>query len=385
MLLYVHVPFCVRKCGYCAFHSGPYVAADADRYVNLVLQEMTAQQAGCLDLGVDTVYFGGGTPSLLTPGQIGRILEQTAQLFRIAADAEITLEANPESILRPGKLSELRALGVNRLSLGVQSLHDDLLRGLGRPHDRRQALLAMDAAHAAGFSNLSLDLMWGLPGQTPSMWLDDLGQCAERAQHLSCYGLTLEEGTPLTGAVRAGRLALPDEEDGALMYGQGLELLESQGFVQYEVSNFARPGQESRHNMGYWRGSTYLGLGPAAVSTMHGRRWTNPATLDAYADMVEHGGTCVDTELLSPEVLARERIMLALRTRDGLDLERFQAMAEPHAAGLRAAVEQLCSGGLARQDAGHLHLTGSGMLVSNSIIELVLDLLDSGHGTTGNL
>lgn len=335
---------------------------------------------------LDTVYFGGGTPSLLEPAQIGAVLDAAARCFVLTKGVEITVEANPESALRKGFLDGLRVLGVNRLSLGVQSLQDDLLAMLGRIHDSAQARRAARAILDAGIENLSLDLIWGLPGQDLSRWMRDLAAAASlEPTHLSCYGLTLEEGTALTGRVETGALALPGEEDCVRMYLMGAEYLESQGFRHYEVSNFATPGRESRHNSGYWAGQDYLGLGPSAVSTRGDRRWTNPADLGGYTALIAQGGKR-DVEILSEEVRRRETVMLTLRTFGGLDLEQLKAMVgNDFPPGFRPAVERLRSSGLVRLDSGHLYLTRAGMLVSNSIIELVLDHLDRVHDDTGNL
>jgi oxygen-independent coproporphyrinogen-3 oxidase len=383
MLLYVHVPFCVRKCGYCAFHSGPFSAPEAERYVGLVLNELDCRAKALGRRTVETVYIGGGTPSLLTPAQIGAILEGAASRFDLEAGAEITLEANPESALKTGFLGEVRTLGVNRLSLGVQSLRDDLLATLGRSHDAARARLAARSAREAGFSNLSLDMIWGLPGQDVSAWLEDLaGIVALAPEHVSCYGLSLEEGAPLAESVVAGRLSLPDEEEGARMYLEGSAYLESQGYGHYEISNYARPGRESRHNRGYWSGRDYLGLGPAAVSTLDGRRWANPAGLDEYARTVAAGVEREGTEALTADVRRQEMVMLALRTRDGLDLQEFMAATGIEFPRRDPAVERLRSSGLVRLGAGRLQLTREGMLVSNSVIELVLGVLDRTPATT---
>jgi oxygen-independent coproporphyrinogen-3 oxidase len=386
MLLYVHVPFCTRKCGYCAFHSGRFSREAATEYMQSVLREMQDQARILGPVRLDTVYFGGGTPSLLEPAQIGAVLDAAARCFVLTTGAEITVEANPESALRKGFLDGLRLLGVNRLSLGVQSLHDDLLAMLGRIHDSDQARSAARAARDAGFENLSLDLIWGLPGQDLTRWMQDLAEAVDlEPTHMSCYGLTLEEGTTLTQLVDSGTLVLPDEEEGARMFLMGAEYLESRGFRHYEVSNFAIPGRESRHNSGYWAGRDYLGLGPSAVSTQGHRRWANPADLGAYTTLIVQGGKR-DVEILSEDIRLRETIMLALRTSTGLDLEQLKAMAgNDFPPGFRPAVERLRSSGLVRLDSGHLFLTRAGMLVSNSIIELVLDLLDRVHEDTGNL
>ncbi len=383
MLLYVHVPFCVRKCGYCAFHSGPFSRDAAQFYVRQVLQEMSDWGRILGRVQVESVYFGGGTPSLLEEGQIAALLQAVDAGFTLSAGAEITLEANPDSVLKDGFLSGVRGLGVNRLSLGVQSLQDDLLAMLGRPHDSGQARRAVRAAREAGFSNLSLDLIWGLPGQTPRRWLDDLRAAVELApEHVSCYGLSLEEGTPLTRQVEEEALILPDEESGARMYLDGSEFLESSGYAHYEISSYARPGRESRHNQGYWAGDEYLGLGPAAVSTIKDRRWSNPAGLKDYAAAVAKGSERCEVEVLSARTRLQEMVMLSLRTREGLDLEKFKATTGAEFPWRHPAVEQLRSSGLACLRAGHLQLTRKGMLVSNSVIEMVLGILDRMHADT---
>ena len=377
MLLYVHVPFCVRKCGYCAFHSGPFSEAAAAEFIDLAVRELRAWADKLGAVSVETVYFGGGTPSLLRPDQIGTVLDAAMDLFHLEEGAEITLEANPESVLRDDFLTKVRALGVNRLSLGVQSLKDELLAMLGRPHDSALALRAARAASEAGFENLNLDMIWGIPGQDAALWLEDLAGIVGLAPgHLSCYGLSLEVGAPLTAAVQAGRAALPDEEECARMYLEGSAFLESCGYGHYEISNHALPGRESRHNTGYWEGREYLGIGPAAVSTMDGRRWTNPSDLFEYARAVTAGCVREGTERLTPDVRRDEMVMLALRMRDGLDLDKFKAATGNEFPRRDPAVERLRSSGLVRLDAGRLQLTREGMLVSNSVIELVLGILD---------
>ncbi|MGE4441161.1 MAG: radical SAM family heme chaperone HemW [Desulfomicrobium sp.] len=383
MLLYVHVPFCVRKCGYCAFHSGPFSRDAARFYVRQVLREMADWGRVLGRVPVESVYFGGGTPSLLEAGQIAALLEAADSAFSLSAGVEITLEANPDSALEDGFLGSVRGLGVNRLSLGVQSLRDDALIMLGRPHDGSQARLAAHAAREAGFLNLSLDLIWGLPGQNVERWLDDLRGAVELApEHISCYGLSLEDGVPLTRQVEEGALALPDEESAARMYLDGSEFLESCGYAHYEISNYARPGRESRHNRGYWAGNEYLGLGPAAVSTIKDRRWSNPTGLKDYAAAVAKGSMRCEVEVLSARTRLQEMVMLSLRTREGLDLEKFKATTGTEFPWRHPAVEQLRSSGLACLRAGHLQLTRKGMLVSNSVIEMVLGILDRMHADT---
>lgn len=378
MLLYIHVPFCVRKCTYCAFHSVTFQSEDALRYTALVALELNMRMARRAPARVNSVFFGGGTPSILELGQVEEILRTVRARCVVTDDAEITLEANPESVTRPGFLPGLRRLGVNRLSLGVQSFQDELLRMLGRPHGAAEAVDAVRAARAARFDNLSLDLIWGLPGQTQESWRADLLQAAALGpEHLSCYGLSLEDGAPLASRVARGELALPDEDESARMYMQGSEFLEARGYAQYEISNYARPGRESRHNFGYWTSEDYIGLGPSAVSTLDSRRSTNPADLDEYARWVAAGCAGMNVEQLSERTLGQEMVMLSLRTRQGLDLECFKVRTgHDFLRFTRPSVEQLCSKGLAGLRSGHFHLTRKGMLLSNSIIGLLLELMD---------
>lgn len=378
MLLYIHTPFCVRKCAYCAFYSELYRSDQADLYVARVVEEMAVRAGRLASSRLTSVYFGGGTPSVLSLHQLGAILERVSRHFVLVDGVEITLEANPESALRPGFLAGLPGLGVNRLSLGVQSFQDELLRMLGRPHSGQEAEQAITAAHAAGLTNISLDLIWGLPSQTEAGWLDDLRRAvALGPEHLSCYGLSLEEGTGLAARVAQGELVLPDEDVGADMYLRGSEFLESCGYAHYEISNYARPGRESRHNAGYWAQDEYLGLGPSAVSTCGARRWTNPADLSEYVRCVAAGCPEMNMEKLSARVRGQELVMLSLRTSRGLDLERFKARTgHDFLQFTRPSVEHLCSRGLARLRSGHLQLTRKGMLLSNSIIGMLLDYMD---------
>ncbi|MDO9631886.1 MAG: radical SAM family heme chaperone HemW, partial [Humidesulfovibrio sp.] len=261
--LYIHVPFCRSKCGYCAFFSEPLREGALDAYLLLLLDEMALWAERLGRLTVPTVFFGGGTPSLLQPEHLARIMEAVRQHFDLAPDAEISMEANPESA-SPDFLRAARALGVNRLSLGVQSFRDEELALLGRPHTARQAAETLARARAAGFTNLGLDLIWGLPGQREGQWLESLRRAVELApEHLSCYGLTLEPGTPLADAPEEQR-QLPPERELAHMYVHTGELLEDAGYMQYEISNYAHLGLACRHNQACWEGRDYLGLGPAA-------------------------------------------------------------------------------------------------------------------------
>jgi oxygen-independent coproporphyrinogen-3 oxidase len=378
VLLYIHVPFCRRRCRYCAFASLPLEGAAGHReisaYLATLLGEMTLWGERLGRARVETLFFGGGTPSLLPPEALAGILERARSVFALEAAAEITLEANPESALAPGWLYGLRKTGVNRLSLGVQSLEDDVLRMLGRAHSAREAAQACDLARDAGIANLSLDFMWGLPGQgsgqSQMQWLRQLRQAvALQPDHISAYGLTLEEGTPLAEACADGRLTLPLEREQASQYLAGADFLESQGFMQYEISNFARMGFACRHNLGYWEGREYLGLGPSATSTLAGRRWTNPADPAAWRKAVRSGSPDAGAEELDLPTRLRELLLLRLRLNKGLRLQEWKALTgRSFLKDYASLIFPLQQNGLAATRRGAFRLTRSGMLVSDTIL-----------------
>ena len=254
MLLYIHVPFCRAKCRYCAFYSVPLPGADALRaYTETLLSEIALWGDRLGKTPVETIFFGGGTPSIVPPNVLGAILDRIHKAFDVAPGAETSMEANPESFLAFGYAYEVAALGFNRLSLGVQSLDEASLAALGRPHGKREAQMAYEMARAANFKSVSLDLIWGLPGQRRRNWMRELAEAVTmQPDHLSCYGLTLEEGTPMHEAHAAGRIELPEEKEQAAMYVEGAEYLETAGYLQYEISNFSRMGFQCRHHVGYW-------------------------------------------------------------------------------------------------------------------------------------
>ncbi len=375
MLLYIHVPFCRSRCRYCAFHSRAIGAgAVPAAYVPALLEELAwwAQSAPSPRGGrrITSVFFGGGTPSLLEPRDIGAVIETADRLIGIERGAEITMEGNPESLRDGGRNAGYAACGVNRFSMGVQSMHDGDLRRLGRVHTAAQAADAAAALRAAGDAALSMDLMWGLPGQDTAAWLDSLRRTLDLGpDHLSCYALTLEEGTDMARTRWAGALALPDEDECARMYLEGCALMESCGIAQYEISNFAAPGRRCRHNMGYWQGLDYVGIGPAAVSTVGGRRVEHPADFDLWREQVRHGRVMDDAELLSARDRLLETVMLRLRTTDGLPLALYREacghdFADDHA----GLVPDLAAAGLLVLGPDRVRLTRRGLLVSNDIV-----------------
>ena len=359
--LYLHIPYCRSKCRYCDFYSRGGCRDVPDAYIDALLAALRRfkEEPGPFRLAGDarpaSVYFGGGTPGLLAPGQVGRIL----QAARPLPGAEITLEANPDS-LTPGLLAGWRAAGVNRLSLGVQTARDDSLARLGRRHTAAQSRAALAMARAAGFENISGDIMLALPGYTNAEFDETLALLAEGgAQHISAYLLKIEPGTAFAARPPAG---LPGEDEAAEFYLYAAEQLQKAGFAQYEISNFARPGQEGRHNLVYWNCGDYLGLGPAAHSCLGGRRFYWPADTAAFlagrAQPVPDG-SCG----------AEDYIMLRLRLCAGLDLVPLkEEYGKEFTAKQIQFVKKCCEAGYARFNGRLLALTPRGMLIQNSIL-----------------
>ncbi len=377
MLLYIHVPFCRSKCHYCAFHSlplgkgvQPLHSEDFRNYVDTLLLELSVWGDMYAKTSVSSIFFGGGTPSLLPAKAISLIIERVAKYFNITENVEISLEANPESLRKPDTVRDFVKAGVNRLSIGLQSLDEEYLHMLGRSHKLRDSLYAVMQARDAGINNINVDLMWGLPGQGVRHWLNTLREVTRmKPQHISAYGLTLEEGTKLERDYTKGTIALPPEKDQSVMFMEGAQLLEEQGYLHYEISNFARMGFQCRHNLGYWEGDDYLGLGPSATSTVQGKRWTNPYDLPAWTSKVHEQNLDADATILTPRDRVLELVMLRLRTARGLRFKAYRALTgrnfmKDH----KVLIEALHENGLIRIRNGYLRLTRSGMLVSNSIL-----------------
>ena len=384
MLVYIHVPFCRSRCRYCAFHSLPLGPASPDAsplvaaYRNHLLRELDLWAARLGRRPVESVFFGGGTPSLLPPDFQAAVLERIDRHFHLAAGAEISMEANPESLLARRAVEGYLAAGINRISMGVQSMDDRFLSRLGRPHRRADVLRAVEHLRAAGCRNLGLDLMWGLPGQDAAHWLDTLEDAlALEPEHVSAYGLTLEEGTPLERDWSAGRLALPQDDEQERMYLQGIRLLAAHGLEQYEISNYARPGFFSRHNRGYWTGADYLGLGPAATSTLEGRRWTDTPDQARWQADIDAGRPDHEAETITPRIRLEERLMLSLRTCAGFGLAEYAALSgRDFLADHGGWCRELAAAGLARLDGDRLALTPRGLLVSNAVVADLFGRLD---------
>ncbi len=365
--LYVHIPFCLRKCGYCGFFS----VTDRECFPEFLTA--LGREAALHGPGwgrFDSLHIGGGTPSLLPADDLVRLLDDLRTCFTIDPAAEITVEVNPGDV-DPQYLRTLRSAGVNRLTIGCQSFDDAVLAFLGRRHTARQALAAVEAARGAGFANIGLDLIFGIPGQSADHWRQTLaGACSLGPDHLSCYQLTIEAGTPFARRHNSGEIALPDDETQADLFLATSRTLADKGFLQYEVSNFARSrGTESRHNSKYWRHTPYLGLGPAAHSFDGRRRWWNVRSVEGYIAELRAGRLpAAESELLTADQLRTEALFLGMRTSEGVNLGEFRRRFGQDLRGEKAdLIARLAKEGLVELRDGCLRPTRAGMAVSDSL------------------
>ena len=371
--LYLHIPFCERKCVYCDFYSIENIAP-MDSFLSSIDREIALYAEQGAGTEFDTVFFGGGTPSLLTPAQLERLLSRLHRTFVIAPGAEVTLETNPGTVNQE-KLAAYRGLGINRLSIGVQSFREEELGFLSRIHTGPDAVACVAMARRAGFDNLSLDLMYSLPGQTPAQWRETLLRAIGLApDHISAYSLIVEDNTPLARMVAARQVSPNPAETEASLYEQTMELLAAHGFEHYEVSNYALPGKRSRHNYAYWSHQNYLAFGPSAHAFWHDEgwrtaaRWSNVANLSTYTGKLSRGELPVAfRETVSDRQLMNERIFLGLRS-DGIDCARFAA---DFGAGLPAPALTLAGAlvaeGKALMTGDVLRLTQDGFLLCDEI------------------
>ncbi len=366
--IYIHIPFCRSRCSYCDFATGAYDAELCERYVRAVAKEINSFDAG--DDEVDTIYFGGGTPSLLTPAQVETILDSVHKNFHVAAQTETTMEMNPGTVT-PETLRAYRSLGINRASFGAQTFDDEHLRRLGRAHTADDTRRTFDYLRAGGYKNISLDLIAALPGQTLVAWSSNLDEALRlRPEHLSLYLLEIHEGTPLGRQLKRGRLPQPDEDVAAEMYRLMLERTAAGGYEHYEISNFCLPGYESRHNTKYWTGAPVFGFGCSAHS-FDGRntRWSNEHDAQTYVEAIESGrAAVVETIELDARELSAENLFLGLRLMRGIDLPEHQARFNQD---VRIKYEddlaRLIEAGLIELSGERLKLTRSGALLSNEV------------------
>lgn len=365
--LYIHIPFCRQKCLYCDFPSVAGREELYDAYITALGREL-AGWGGVLS-AVDTVYIGGGTPTALPAGMLSRLGGFLRTSVPIEAVGEFTVEANPGT-LTTEKLAALRAIGVNRLSLGVQAFDDKVLAAAGRIHSAAEAFAAIETAAAAGFTNLSIDLMYGLPGQSLDSFRAGLRQAVDLPiNHLSVYGLKVEENTPFARWQARGELILPDEDEEEAMYELAASLLPDRGFVRYEISNYARAGAVCRHNLKYWRYQPYIGLGAAAHSFWQGERLANTADVDEYIRLIASGASPLNSRERPDRLTAMaEYAFLVLRTKVGLDYADFAAcFGESFEERYKETVADLAGRGLLTAGADGIRLTAVGMKYGNVV------------------
>jgi oxygen-independent coproporphyrinogen-3 oxidase len=379
--VYVHWPFCAKKCPYCDFNSHVRDRYDDVRWARGIARELAAvaQLQGAYHPQVSSIFFGGGTPSLMSGAAVAYVLDAIGATWVVAPDVEVTLEANPNSV-EQGRFRDYRAAGVNRISLGVQALDDVVLRALGRLHGAEEATAAVRLA-AKIFPRISFDLIYARPGQTPEQWSDELRRAlALGTEHLSLYQLTIEPGTAFATLARQGQLIVPDEELAATLYEATQQICEEAGLPAYEISNHARAGAESRHNLIYWRYGDYAGVGPGAHGRIAAERRlaTQAERLpEKWLTSVEDAGTSLAVTQISDEEAAREHLLMAMRLTEGLDLEHYRARwgTEPS----RGVITALEDQGLVALQGNRLAATAAGKLVLNSIIRELAKIMPSAN------
>ncbi len=372
--LYLHIPFCHTRCHYCDFNTYAGILPLREPYVRALITEVglagqLAQRAGGMPRRSRTIFFGGGTPSLLSVEQITRILNACRTAFAVDEEAEITLEANPGTLSKE-QLAGIRAAGVNRLSMGAQSFDAELLKVLGRIHTPKEITQAVRNARAAGFTSINVDFMFGLPGQTMRHWRETLDQAlALRPEHLSLYSLIIEEGTPFYTWVHEGRITPGDEDLCADMYEYADERLQAAGYVNYEISNWSLPGHASRHNMTYWQNLPYIGMGAGAYSSFGGRRFSNVREPLEYIRLLKaQQHPEVESETIGRTQAMSETAFLALRTAQGLHLTTFeQRFAESFTQFVGDRLHLVEEAGLLEQEDGWLRLSKRGRLLGNEV------------------
>ncbi len=376
MGVYVHIPFCESKCGYCDFYSLADRRSLMPRYCEALCEHLAESASGLGKYLIDSVYFGGGTPSAFGPLRLTRVLNEIKMSGSLLKDAEISLEANPESV-RLDHLKQLRKAGFNRISLGVQSMNYDILKMIGRRHDRHTVIKAVEAIREARFDNLSIDLMYGLPSQKKEDWADTLARVvALKPEHISCYGLTLHEGTRMYDEY-SDSVILPTEDEQADMYMYAASYLKSNGYNRYEISNFCLKGYECRHNMKYWRQEDYVGFGPGAHSKADGLRYSYVKDVDAYIEGVLLETQLIDEcEEITQAESASEYVILGMRTTEGISEREYKLRYKSSFEPARELLDIFVKNGWATcKDDDSWRFTSSGFLVSNSLIIALLDAL----------
>ena len=370
--IYIHIPFCRSRCSYCDFATGMYESNAAERYVSALVRELDTSAVVPQPAPADTIYLGGGTPSLLSNKQVEQILQSVRWRFQIAEGAEVTIEMNPgDAEGRPEKLAGWRSLGINRVSFGAQTFDDDGLRQLGRTHTSADIRRTFHDLRLAGFANINFDLIAGLSAQTLDGWKRNLEEAlALRPEHLSLYLLDVHEGTPLADQIKRGQRAKPDEDLTAAMYRFMIDAVRAAGYQHYEISNFALPGYEARHNTKYWTGAPYYGFGCSAHSYDGERmRWSNERDSARYTQMVAEGQSpIVETIELSEADSQAEALFLGLRMMGGMSIGQFAMRfgSDPRKQ-YEVDLERFCEAGLIEVDGDLIRLTAAGALLSNEV------------------
>ncbi len=369
--MYVHVPFCRRRCNYCDFFSTTYDGDAADKYVEAVSREISFRSGG---RRFETIYIGGGTPSCLSTRQLGALLLAIRNSAQLTWDCEFTMEVNPESV-DSERLSVAKEFGVNRISMGVQTFDPDLLSLLGRVHTAEEAGRAVRLTRDAGFGNLNLDLIFGIPGETAKQWENDLSLAAAAApEHISTYCLSIERGTGISQMVLEGSINPLPEDKLREMMETAMERLSREGYAQYEISNYAKAGMRCRHNIKCWRNEEYVGVGPSAVTFIGGTRGQNVRNLRRYVSISDWRTAPHEyEERLDAESRARETLFLGLRMRDGVDLANFESKTGYDALGLCGEeIERFCDLGLMELAEGRVRLTDRGVYVADAIFSEIV-------------
>ena len=375
---YVHIPYCVRRCGYCDFNTytpselreGGDIKSVSNGYIDLVLKEIgMARAVAPTNSPIPTIFFGGGTPTLMEPADLGLVLMELSNEFGFASDIEITIEANPDTVTKE-KLAALREIGINRISFGMQSAAPKVLAVLDRTHNPENVVKATNWAREVGFNEVSVDLIYGAPTETIADWQATVDAALQLPiTHISAYALIVESGTKLANQVKRGELVMPDEDETADKYLIADSKFNSAGFEWYELSNWAKPGSEAKHNIAYWKNANWWGVGPGAHSHLDGVRFWNVKHPTAYAERINNGVAPVqDSETLSTEDKENERIMLEIRLRNGIDLA---TLSQTQLAKL-ASYKQ--TGHLCQEswDSGRVALTQSGRLIADRIVQEII-------------
>ncbi|MCX8027100.1 MAG: radical SAM family heme chaperone HemW [Thermodesulfovibrionales bacterium] len=357
--IYIHIPFCLKRCYYCDFFSSIYDESLLESYLNALKKEIASKTFNKED--VISIYFGGGTPSLLKVRHLADIISVIAKHHKLTQNCEITLEANPFN-LTISRLKGFRDAGINRISLGIQGVFDEDLTAIGRLHNSQSGINAIRDAKDCGFKNISVDLLYGLPHQNTEKWLKTLETIInEHPHHISTYELTIHKQTPIYKMICNGDIRLPDDETVSEMYLKGCEFIESQGFRQYEISNFSHKGYECRHNLNYWFRLKYFGFGAGAHSFDGQKRYSNIEDITRYVFLINNGMAAIDNcTILNPADIHRENIFLSLRTTEGMDVSSLNCGDE--------VLKELVHEDLITVDDGRVRLTRKGMLVSNEVI-----------------